>query len=77
MKMYPDDWQVRLTTGAAVAACMAAAMMLGPVVGINGFWPGMLAIVVATIIGCVLGRLVSMLLFRPSSVDSPDHPPRV
>ena len=65
MKMYPNDWRVRLTTGVMVGACMAAAMMLGPVVGIHGFWPGMLAVVVAVIIGNVLGRLVCRLLFRP------------
>ena len=76
MKMYPDDWRVRLTTGVVVAACMAAAMMLGPVVGINGFWPGGLAIVVAIIVGIVLGGLVGRLLFRPPSGGPPDHPPR-
>jgi hypothetical protein len=72
MKMYPDDWRVRLTTGVAAAACIAAAMLLGPVVGINGFWPGMLAIVVAIIVGNVLGRLVCRLLFRPSSGPPPE-----
>jgi hypothetical protein len=64
MKLYPDDWQVRLTTGVVVAACMAAVMMLGPVVGIHGFWPGMLAIVVAIIVGQMLGGRVGRLLFR-------------
>ena len=63
MKMYPDDWRIRLTTAVGVAACMAAAMILGPVVGINGFLPGGLAIIV----GIVLGGLVGRLLFRPSS----------
>ena len=76
MKMYPDDWRFRLTTGLVVAACLAAAMMLGPVVGIHGFWPGMLAVVVAIIVGNVLGGLVYRLLSRPSSGGPPDHPPR-
>ncbi|MBX3732961.1 MAG: hypothetical protein KF791_10245 [Verrucomicrobiae bacterium] len=67
MKMYPDDWRVRLTTGVPVAACVAAAMM---------FWPGLLGIVVATIVGMVLGQLAGRLLFRPSSGSPPDHPPR-
>lgn len=75
MKMYPDNWRFRLFTGVVTAACMAAAMLLGPVVGIHGFWPGMLAIVVAIIIGNVLGPRVYRLLFRPSSGDPPDHPP--
>ena len=76
MKMYPDDWRVRLTTGVVVAACMFAAMMLGPVFGIRGFWPGILAVVVAIIVGIVLGGLVGRLLFRPPSGGPPDHPPR-
>jgi len=67
-----DDWRVRITTGVGVAACMAGAMMLGPVVGINGFWPGMLAIAVAIVLGVVLGRLVGGLLFRPSSGGPPE-----
>ena len=72
MKIYPDDWRVRLTTGVVAAACIAAAMMLGPVVGIHGFWPRMLAVVVAIIVGNVLGRLVCRLLFRPSSGGPPE-----
>ena len=76
MKLYPDDWRVRLTTGVVVAACMFAAMMLGPVFGIRGFWPGILAVVVAIVIGNVLARLVCRLLFGPSSGAPPDHPPR-
>ena len=75
MKMYPDDWRVRLTSGVVVGACIAAAMMLGPRVGIHGLWPGMLAIVAAIIVGNVLGLLVCRLLFR-SSAGPPDHPPR-
>jgi hypothetical protein len=66
MKMYPDDWRVRLTTGVVSVACIAAALMLGPVVGIRGFWPGMLAVVVAIIVGNLLGLLACRLLFRPS-----------
>ena len=72
MKMYPDDWSVRLTIGAAVAACMAAAWLLAPVVGIHGFWPFMLVIVVADIVGMVLGRLMVGLLLRPSPGGPPE-----
>jgi len=67
MKLYPDDLRVRVTTAVVVAACLAAALVLGPMVGIEGFWPFMLAIVV----GIVLGPLVGRLLFRPS----PGRPP--
>jgi len=66
MKMYPDDWRVRLTTGVVSAACIAAALILGPVAGIHGFWPGMLAVVVAIIVGNLLGLLACRLMFRPS-----------
>jgi hypothetical protein len=66
MKIYPDDWRIRLTTGLVAVACIAAALILGPVVGIHGFWPGMLAVVVAIIIGNLLGRLVCQLLFPPA-----------
>lgn len=72
-----DDWRVRIAVMVGVAVCMAGAMILGPVVGINGFWPGTLAIVVAIIVGCVLGRVVGGLLFRPSSAGPPDQPPHV
>jgi hypothetical protein len=64
MKMYPDDWQVKLTTGLVSAACVVAALML---VGMNRFWPFMLSIVVATIVGNLLGSQVCRLLFRSSS----------
>jgi hypothetical protein len=66
-----DDWRVRITTMVGVAVCMSGAMILGPMVGINGFWPGMLAITVAICVGIVLGRLAGGLLFR-----RPDDPPR-
>jgi predicted PurR-regulated permease PerM len=62
--MYPDDWQVKLTTGLVSAACVVAAWML---VGVNRFWPFILTIVVATIVGNLLGPLVCRLLFRSSS----------
>ena len=75
MKMYPDDWQVRLTTGVVTAICIVAAWLLG--LGPEaGLWPFMLSTVVAIIIGNLLGRLVYRLLFQRSSSGSPDHPPR-
>lgn len=61
MKIYPDDWRVRVATAVVIAACLGLAMVLGPVVGIKGIWPFMLAIIV----GIVLGPLVGQLLFRP------------
>ena len=76
MKMYPDNWQVRLTTGVVATACVAAAMMLGPVVGINWqerFWTLLLLLVVAIIIGNLLGLFVYRLLFRPPEMEKKDE----
>jgi hypothetical protein len=53
------------------AVFIAATLMLGPVVGIHGFWPRMLAVVVAIIVGNVLGRLVCRVLFGQSSGGPP------
>ena len=64
MKLYPDDWQVKLTAGLVSAACLVAAMML---VGMNRFWPFILSIVVAAIVGNLLGSLVCQRLFGSSS----------
>jgi hypothetical protein len=50
---------------------MAAAMWLGPLVGINGLLPGGLAIVVAILVGGVLGQLVGQRLFGKAA----DRPP--
>jgi hypothetical protein len=72
MKLYPDDWRERLTTGGVVAVCMLAAIFLGPLVGINGFWIGMLAITVAIIVGNLLGQQVCRLLFGPSTGRPPE-----
>jgi hypothetical protein len=71
-----DDWRIRLTIGLGAAACMAGAMIFGPVVGINGFWPGLLAILVAIVIGIVVGRLVGGMLFQPPAGDPPDNKTR-
>lgn len=65
MKVYPDNWRVRLTTGVVSGACIATAIFLGPVAGINGFWPFMFSVVVAVIVGNLLGLRVCRLLFRP------------
>ena len=72
MKMYPDDWRVRLTTGLVAAACMATVMIFGSSVGINGLWPGTVAVVVAIIVGNVLGNLLCRLLFPPPSGGLPE-----
>lgn len=75
MKIYPDDWRVRLTTAGAIAVCTAAALLFGYVVGIERFLPGVLQIIVACSVGVVLGNLVVRLLFPPTSDRPPEHPP--
>ena len=60
------DWRFRVANAVGAAVCMAAVMVLGPRVGIEGFWPGMIAIIVAILVGMLLGRLVCGMLFRPT-----------
>ena len=72
MKLYPDDWRVRLTTGLVATSCIAAALILGPKVGISGLWPTILAVVVAVIVGNLLGNLLCRWLFPPPSGGLPE-----
>lgn len=65
-----------LTAGAISLACIAAAVLLGHVVGLPGFWPLVLLSILGMIVGNVLGRLVCRLLFGPPSGGPPHHPPR-
>lgn len=76
MKMYPNDWRVRVTTAVVVGACMAAALMMGPRIGIQGLAPGGLTIIVAIIFGVVLGNRIGRRLFQSSSDAPPDPPSR-
>jgi hypothetical protein len=70
MKIYPDDWKIKLTTGLVSAACVLAAMLL---FGTDRLWSFMLAIVVAVIVGNFLGLLVYRLLFRPAEIGKKDE----
>ena len=70
-----SDWPVRLATG--VGTCIGVAIALfvvKPLVELP-FWPGLIAFVLVTGVGGVLGRIVGGLLFRPSSGGPPGHPP--
>jgi len=71
-----DDWRVRVSAMVGVAACMTLALIFGPMVGVNGFRQGILAMAGAIIVGGVLGRLLGGKLFRPAVGGTPDHPPR-
>ncbi len=67
-----SDWPVRIAGGVGAAAAMTLALLLGPVVGIDGFWQGTIAVAVAISVGIVLGQFVGKLLFRPPSGGPPD-----
>jgi hypothetical protein len=66
-----NDWPVRIAGGLGGAAGVALALLLGPLAGIDGFWPGAIAVCVAAGVGIVLGQVAGRLLFRPPS----DGPP--
>lgn len=68
MKIYPDDWRIRVTTAVVTAVCMAAVMFLGPMVGVEGFMPYMASI----LIGILLGQFVSRQLFQSSTGRPPE-----
>ena len=74
MKLYPDDWRVRLTgaTGALVAGVIAL-FVVKPMIelpaGLGAIaFPGMMTV------GAVLGNIVGWRLFNPSSNSSPKPP---
>ena len=71
MKMYPDDWRVRLTIGAVHAVCNAVAWILGLVV-VKQIWALMFFLVVAVIVGNMLAPPVCRELFGSSSGGPPE-----
>ena len=76
MEIYPKDWRYRLTAGlisiVALGICVGGLTLFGPMVGIHGFWPTILA----AIIDVVLGNLLTRRLVPPPSPGAPDPPPR-
>ena len=72
MKLYPDDWRVRFTAGAVSAACILSTLAIAPTV-VHGFWPLALTLVLAMIVGNVLGRLVCQRLFPPPAKETKDE----
>lgn len=76
MKMYPDDWRIRVFAAVMGGASMGAAMFFGPRLGVDGLLPGGLTIIVSIVLGIVLGNHVGRLLFKPSSGESSDPPRR-
>jgi len=76
MKMYPDDWRVRLTGAAGgMVAGVVALFVVKPMIELPP-WLGAFAFVALMTVGVVLGNIVGARLFQPSSGGPPDHPPR-
>ena len=75
MKMFPDDWPVRLSgaaggmVGGAVGLFVVKPLIELPV------WLGGFAFVALIGVGVILGNIVGGRLFRPSSGGPPDPPP--
>lgn len=76
MKLYPDDWPLRLTIGVTTAAFSVVTLLLCPLVGIYDFWPRMTAVIVAVFAANLLGRRIYQRLFPPSPGGPPTPPPR-
>ncbi len=71
MKLYPDDWRVRLTGAAgALVAGFVALFVVKPMielpVGLGAF-----AFVGMMTVGVVIGNFVGWRLFKPPSSNSP------
>lgn len=70
MKIYPDDWRVRLTGAAgAFAAGVIALFVVKPMIELPA-WMGGFAFVGMMTVGMVLGNIVGGRLFRPSPNSS-------
>ena len=71
MKLYPDDWRVRLTgaVGALVAGVIAL-FVVKPMIELPA-GPGALAFAGMMTVGAVLGNIAGGRLFKPSSSSSP------
>ncbi len=71
MKLYPDDWRVRLTGAAGAGLGGAFALfVVKPMIELPP-WTGGLAFVGLLTVGLILGNIVGLRLFKPSSNDSP------
>lgn len=76
MKLYPNDWRVRLcgSAGAFVAGVIAL-FVVKPMIELPT-WLGALAFVGMMTVGGVLGNFIGWRLFKPSSQSSANPQPR-
>lgn len=76
MKLYPNDWRVRLCGSAgAFATGVIALFVVKPMIELPT-WLGALAFVGMMTVGGVLGNIVGWRLFKPSPNSSPNPPRR-
>ena len=73
MKLYPDDWRVRLTGAAgALVAGVIALFVVKPMIELPT-WQGALAFGGMMTVGIVLGNIIGGRLFKPSSNSPPNR----
>ncbi|HUP80648.1 MAG TPA: hypothetical protein VM260_19015 [Pirellula sp.] len=71
MKLYPDDWRIRLTGAAgALVAGVIAMFVVKPMIELPT-WLGALTFGGIMAIGIVFGNIVGRRLFQPSTNSSP------
>jgi len=76
MKMYPDDWRVRLTGAAgAMVAGVVALFVVKPMIELPP-WLGGIAFVGMMTVGVVFGNIIGGRFFGPSSSGPANHSPR-
>lgn len=77
MKLYPNEWRVRLTGSAgALVAGVIALFVVKPMIELPP-WLGALAFAGMISVGGLLGNTVGWRLFKASSNSSRTPPPRV
>lgn len=67
MKMYSNDWRIRLSGAAgAMLGGVVALFVIKPMIELP-VWLGPIAFVALLAVGSILGNIVGGRLFRPSS----------
>lgn len=75
MKMYPNDWRIRLSGAAGgMVGGVVALFVVKPLIELP-VWQGAFAFVAMLSVGTVLGNIVGGRLFRPPCGGPTDHPP--
>ena len=65
------NWRVHLAGMVGGAAGGALAFLVGNLVDLSGFWPGLIVFLLGVGVGIALGRLVGSLAFRGPPGNGP------